>query len=142
MNIFSREKSLLGFFLGSFSRNFFGFFLNFFLSFFVFLDSRESFRLSLSRFFSHSDNGVFALLAFDNRVRNNGSDELNGFDSVVVSGDNVIDKVRVAVGIGDSYYRDIELLSFLNRDFLARTGLLRHNVGQSSHFSYTAKVKN
>ena len=44
--------------------------------------------------------------------------QLDGADCVVVARDDVIDLVRVAVGIDDSDDRNAQLLGFANSDFL------------------------
>ena len=55
---------------------------------------------------------LLALMSLDNRVCDNGGDEADGADSVIVSGDNVICIVGIAVGVNDSDYRYAELLRF------------------------------
>ena len=62
-----------------------------------------------------------ALTAFDDSVSHSTCDELNSADSVVVARDNVVNLVRIAVGIYDCNDRNTELLSFGNSNsFLSR----------------------
>ena len=59
-----------------------------------------------------------ALLSGDDSVSHSAGDELYCSDSVVVAGDNVVDLVRIAVGVNDSNNRDTELLSLSYCDLL------------------------
>ena len=52
---------------------------------------------------------VGALTAFLHGVGHGGSDQADGANRVVVRGDDVVDLVRVAVGVDDGDDRDVQL---------------------------------
>ena len=55
--------------------------------------------------------------AFEEGFGHGGDEKLNGADGVVVAGDDVVDDVGIAVGVGDGHDRDAELAAFLDGDF-------------------------
>ena len=62
--------------------------------------------------------GLLALATLDDGVSHNGGDELDGADSVIVTGDHVVSIVGIAVGVNDSDYGDAKLLCLKNSDVL------------------------
>ena len=53
---------------------------------------------------------LLALLALEHGVGHDGGDQLDGADGVVVAGDDVIDLIGVAVGVGDGHDGDAQLV--------------------------------
>ncbi len=68
---------------------------------------------------------LLALLAFQNSVSHGLGDQLDSADSIVVARDYVVDLVRIAVGINDSYDRDTQLASLCDRVLLLGGSQLR-----------------
>ena len=61
---------------------------------------------------------LLALLAFQNGVRHGLGDQLDRADGVVVAWDDIVDLVRIAVGVNDRNDRDTQLASLGNRVLL------------------------
>src|SRR5690625_1343574 len=55
---------------------------------------------------------VGATSDFHDQVSQAGGDQLDGADGVIVAGDDVVEQVRVAVGIGQCDDRDVQLVGF------------------------------
>ena len=65
--------------------------------------------LCLCRSLSLCLNSVAAVSALDNSVSNSACNKLYGTDSVVVTGNNIVNLVRVAVCVNNSYDRQTKL---------------------------------
>ena len=74
--------------------------------------------LSLCGFSSLCSSSVSALAAFDDCISHNASDQLYSTDCVIVTRDNVVDLIRIAVGVYDCNDRDVLLLCLCNSDAL------------------------
>ena len=68
-----------------------------------------SFCFSLCNFFCYVS---LTLSCFDDSVSHSACNKLNCTDSVIVTGDYIVDLIGIAVCIYDSYYGDTELLCF------------------------------
>ena len=61
---------------------------------------------------------MHALAAFQNCVSHFAGQQFYGADSVVVSGDYMVDFVGIAVGVNGCNDRNVQLVSFQNSDVL------------------------
>ena len=80
------------------------------------------------------------LLAFENRVGDGVCEHANGADGVVVAGNQIIDRIRVAVRIGDGHDRDIQLVGFVHGDRFAARIDHEHDGRQLIHIAQTAQA--
>src|SRR5690606_6819334 len=88
-------------------------------------------------FFCHFDKfagcNAVLLLAFQHSISHCSSVDLDSTDGVVVTRDNVVDTVRVGVGIHDTNNRNTQLVGFLNGNALVINVDYEQHVRQAAH---------
>src|SRR5262249_29164523 len=80
------------------------------------------------------------LRTVDDGIRHARGDELDRTNRVVVSGDDEVHEIRIAVRIGDGHHRDGELLRLLHRDGLFGRINDEHGGRNRTHVLQAAQI--
>ena len=79
-------------------------------------------------------------MTFNDGVGHSGGDQLDSADSIIVAGNNIVNLIRIAVGIYDSDNGDAQLVRFSNSDLLLAGIDNEHSSGQLVHILNAAEV--